>query len=177
MRVLVTYHSKTGNTAKIAKAIQQYDEAWDICAISEVETTAYDLIFVGGWIDKGTFNKETTAFIQTLSNQKIAFFFTLGAYPTSAHAFDCIVSIRKIIAETGNELLAHYHCQSPVDPKLLDWMKGLPEGDPHRPDQYGLKRWANASTHPNQEDVDAAQNFANFTVKKYREAEARDEHV
>lgn len=173
-KVLIAYSSKTGATKKIAQAIHAYDTDWDICDMSDpLPTEAYDLIFVGGWIDKGTYNKEAREFIQSLRNKTVAFFFTLGAYPSSKHAYESLSAIQQSLEENGNCVINHFHCQGAIDPKLIDWMRGLKSDHPHAPDKYRQQRWADAANHPNQEDCHAAEGFADSTYKLYlKESEA-----
>ena len=114
MKILLTCHSVTGNTKKIADHIAKMDYDIDYLDMKEVEHFDYDLILVGGWIDKGTFNKEVIEYISKIKNKNIGFFFTLGAYPNQAHAYDCITDIRKIFTDNGNKVLSHVHAQGPI---------------------------------------------------------------
>lgn len=171
MNVLVCYSSKTGCTKRIAEAIQAREPSWDCLPIDQVASLEkYDLVFLGGWIDKGAYDAKTSAFIELLSDKAVAFFFTLGAYPTSKHAYDCIQNIRQALEERKNTVINHFHCQGAIDPKLIEWMKGLGEEHAHAPDKYREQRWKDASLHPNQEDCNAAESFADFTVKLYEKA-------
>lgn len=176
MKVLVAYSSKTGATKKVAEAIHAYNTAWDILPMEAVTDIAgYDLIIPGGWIDKGTYDAKAMAFISGLKEKNVAFFFTLGAYPTCKHAYDCVRAISKVLEEGGNRVVNHFHCQGAIDEKLMAWMRGLGKEHAHAADGYREKRWANAAKHPNQEDFDAAENFADSTMKYYQAMEK--EHV
>lgn len=163
MKKILIYSSKTGNTKKIADSIKEVVKPdlfvdvleFDINTISET-----DFLIIGGWIDRGYMNKEIMDLIHKLKNLKVAFFFTLGAYPNSMHAFDCIKNIKNVLLKNNNEVFAHYHCQGSIDSKLIDWMKSLPSDHPHSPNDERVKRWRDASMHPNQEDLNSAQNFA-----------------
>ncbi len=140
-------------------AVEDFTE----CSVEE-----FELIVLGGWIDKGLLNKPVMDFIERVENKKVAFFFTLGAYPTSTHAYDCINNIKAKLEENNNEIISHYHCQGPIDPKLIEWMKNLPEGHGHAVDQDRINRWEDAKNHPNEEDFNAARNFVSGIERKMR---------
>ncbi|WOO86699.1 flavodoxin family protein [Mollicutes bacterium LVI A0039] len=172
MKKILVYSSKTGNTKKIAESINNRIELDQFKTVKEFDVDSIateDLIIVGGWIDKGVMNREVMELISKISNHKVAYFFTLGAYPTSMHAFDCVRNITAAFEANNNQVISHYHCQGAIDPKLMDWMKNLPKDHGHSPDQDRLNRWEDAAKHPNQEDFHAAENFANMLMKKLEE--------
>lgn len=174
MKTLLTYSSKTNNTKKIADALHArmgdvtYKRVEDL---TEKEADDYELIVVGGWIDKGVMNATVDTFIAGLNNKKVAFFFTLGAYPTSEHAYDCIRKIKAQLEANGNEVITHFHCQGAIDPALMEWMKKLPKGHGHAPNPDRDNRWKDAANHPNEEDIHAAQNFVSTIERKLKAAE------
>ncbi|MDP0494000.1 MAG: flavodoxin family protein [Fusobacterium sp. JB021] len=158
MKTLVAYSTKTGNTKKVAEAINEVIDGSEIKNIDDINNLDYDLVIVGAWIDKGTANKEAIDFIEKLENKKAAFFFTLGAYPDSDHAKDCVKRIEELFIKNNNEVIGHYLCQGAVDPKLIEFMKKqFPVDHPHGPNPERIKRWTDASTHPNLEDLEDAK--------------------
>ncbi|MDP0506625.1 MAG: flavodoxin family protein [Fusobacterium sp. JB019] len=158
MKTLVAYSTKTGNTKKVAEAINEVIDGSEIKNIDDINNLDYDLVIVGAWIDKGTANKEAIDFIEKLENKKVAFFFTLGAYPDSDHAKDCVKRIEELFIKNNNEVIGHYLCQGAVDPKLIEFMKKqFPVDHPHGPNPERIKRWTDASTHPNLEDLEDAK--------------------
>lgn len=157
MKTLIAYSSLTGNTKKVAIAASKAFSEVEVKDISEVTSLDYDLIIVGTWIDKGTADEKAKKFIEEIKEKKVAFIFTLGAYPDSKHAMDCIDNIKQLFEKNNNEILGHYHCQGAIDPKLIERMKKMfsPE-HPHGPNPERIKRWSDASTHPDQKDLDNA---------------------
>lgn len=171
MKILLTYSSKTNNTKKVADAIfEKMPNATfkRVEEITEKEEEMYDLIVIGGWIDKGHMNASVDAFLARLHHKKVAFFFTLGAYPTGQHAYDCITTIKQKLEQNNNQVITHFHCQGNIDPTLMDWMKKLPKGHGHAPDQDRENRWADAANHPNGEDLRAAHNFVSTIERKLK---------
>lgn len=168
MKITLAYSSKTGNTEKVAKYIANLDSNINIEKMEKDYkfNDDSDLYIIGGWIDKGTFDPFTLEAIKSLKGKKVAFFYTLGAYPTSKHAFDCTLNIKTLL-EKENEVINFFHCQGPVSKKLMDWMLTLPEDHGHYPDEARLKRWEIAALHPNEEDFEAAKNFYVGTMRYF----------
>ena len=171
MKALVAYSTKTGNTKKVAESIansiNDAGKTAELLDIDEVKNQDYDLTIVGTWIDRGTADAKAVRFIQSLANKNTAFFFTLGAYPDSKHAQDCVDAITNLFAENSNKVLGHFHCQGAVDPQLIEMMKSMFGPDhPHGPNPERVKRWADASTHPDKTDLDNAYSYFKELVSK-----------
>lgn len=159
MKTIVVYSSKTGNTEKVAKAIQKGIANSECVNISEVKDLSADLLVIGGWIDKGTFNAETLEFIKNIKNRKVAFFFTLGAKVESDHGKDCAEKITALLKENSNEVVGSFYCQGAIDPKLIEFMSKLPADHIMAPNPERVQNWKDASTHPDEKDLEAATNF------------------
>lgn len=92
----------------------------------------------------------------------------MGAYPDSKHAQDCIDNITKLFTDNGNKVLGHYHCQGAIDPKLIEMMRTKFSPDhPHGPNPERIKRWSDASTHPDQNDLDNAYNYFKNFIERF----------
>ena len=122
MKALVVYSSRTGNTRKIAEAIAAVLPG---CEIHPVESApapeGYDLVAVGYWVDKGMPDAQAKAYLETVRDAKVALFGTLGAWPDSDHARDCIAQGEALVnaPERRNKVLGTYLCQGKVDPKIV----------------------------------------------------------
>lgn len=85
----------------MAEAIKLQIPQADIFSVSEIQnmekTEKYDLIFIGGWIDRGTFDTGALKTAELIKNKKTAYFFTLGAYPDSDHAKNCVKNIDTLL--------------------------------------------------------------------------------
>lgn len=171
MKILITYSSKTGNTKKVAEAIKSQLPQADIFPVSEMQSMEkignYDLIFIGGWIDRGTFNAEAIKTIEFIKNKKTAYFFTLGAYPDSKHAEDCVNNIDALLEKNLNEIVGRYFCQGAIDPKLIEYLSKLPQGHIMSPNEERKKRWEDAASHPDINDLENAKKFAEDIIKNY----------
>ncbi len=159
MKTLIAYSSKTGNTKKIGESILKAFPNGEFKDIDDIDNFDYDLIVVGGWIDKGTLDKKSFNFVKGINEKRVAYFFTLGAFPDSEHANNCIENINKLFLDNKNIILGNFHCQGAIDPKLISWMAKLPSEHPHSPNKERIKRWREASKHPNEKDLKEAYNY------------------
>ena len=111
MKALVVYSSRTGNTRKIAEAIAAVLPG---CEIHPVESApapeGYDLVAVGYWVDKGMPDAQAKAYLETVHDTNVALFGTLGAWPDSDHARDCIAQGEALVnaPEQGHKVLGIY---------------------------------------------------------------------
>ncbi|MGL6066621.1 MAG: flavodoxin family protein [Cetobacterium sp.] len=166
MKILITYSSKTGNTEKIAKSIHAIVPNADLLPISEIINLDYDLIFVGGWIDRATFDQTALTLAKQIFDKNVAYFFTLGAYPDSDHAKDCVKNIETLLKENNNNIIEGYFCQGAIDPKLIAWFSTLTPDHKMAPSKERVKRWEDAKPHPDENDLNSAKEFAKSVLNK-----------
>ena len=160
MKWAVIYSSVTGNTKKLAEAAAKGLNA-DIFPVNNIpDLSSYDALFIGYWLRRGSPDDKTSAFLKTLSNRKIVFFQTHGAYVGSEHT---VTAFARAGALLGEEciVLGTFSCQCAVSPSMI---KARKEGKipGHKNDNLDecLKRWKNAKSHPDEKDLEAIQNFA-----------------
>ncbi len=168
MKTLVTWSSKTGNTKSVGEAIGNICPAGTtICPIKEAPAAGgdFDLLIIGYWVDKGLPNQECKKYIEEVKGKKIIFFGTLGAYPDSDHARECMGKAEEIAAD--NEILGHFICQGRVDPDLLEKMAKMPN-NPHPMTEERKARIEEAKKHPNEEDFKAAQSYVEDILNKLK---------
>ena len=155
MRTLVLYSSRTGNTEKVAQAIASALPAGTPClpvGQAPADLTAYDLVFLGYWVDRGTANAEARAVMEGLHNEHIALFATLGADPQSEHGKMCL--------EHGAALL-------PDPDAVIEMMyKQFPAGHPHGKSPARDALHARAAVHPDEQDLRNAAAFAASVLKR-----------
>ena len=89
---LVVYSSLTGNTKKVAEAVQSVIPNCDIVSIDNLPENLDEYYFtaIGYWVDRGLPDAKSKKLIRSLKNMNVALFGTLGAYPDSPHAKGCI---------------------------------------------------------------------------------------
>lgn len=168
MKILIVYSTLTNNTKMVAEsmltALPEGAACFEVGQAPEPE--GYDLVMPGFWVDKGRADAAMRAYFQKIKNRKVAFFFTLGAYPDSAHADE--VATATTAELEGNQILGHFRCQGKVDPKLLERMAkmDLGSGNPHAMTPERQARLDEAAKHPNETDFEKARAFAREMVAR-----------
>ncbi|MCL0075963.1 flavodoxin family protein [Dehalococcoidia bacterium] len=165
MKTLIAVSSKTDNTRKIAEAIHAALPEAELHNVENAPSpAAFDLIFVGFWVDKGTADKKAKEYIQQIKNKAVAIFGTLGAYPDSQHAVNSLENAAQLLPDC--QVVGRYICQGAISPELIERLKRLPAEHSHAPNDTNRKRWKDASMHPDIADCQAAANWAVSVVKK-----------
>lgn len=151
MRSLVVYSSLTGNTKMLAEAVfEALPDAKDICNVkNNPDFAAYDLICLGYWVDKGGPNAAMLAYMEKVRGKKVFLFGTLGAYPDSDHAKDCMAKAAAQVA--GNEVVGNVIRQGKIDPQLLERMARMQSA--HTMTEERRARIEEAKKHPNAQDL------------------------
>lgn len=162
MKTLIVYSSLTGNTKKVAEAIASILPSCDIFPVQEApsSTEGYGLVAVGYWVDKGMPDSRTKDWLKGVKNSRIAFFGTLGAYPDSDHARECMAKGEQLVSspEQGNTIFGSWLCQGRIDPKVIEAMAKM-AGNVHPMTPERKARIEEASHHPDDNDLLAAQEF------------------
>ena len=168
MKALVVYSSRTGNTRKIAEAIAAVLPG---CEIHPVESApapeGYDLVAVGYWVDKGMPDAKARAYLENLRGVRAALFGTLGAWPDSEHARDCIRKSEALLKEPerGNTVMGSFICQGKVDPRVVEMMNKV-AADVHPMTPERKARLEEAARHPDDTDrARAKEYFLAFAVR------------
>jgi len=164
MKVLVTYYSQTGNTAKVAQAI--YDRMGfvekEIASIKEVRDAGdYDMYFVGFPVQKHSVPTEAEKFLKQIpEGKKIAIFGTHGslrggelAVTAFYHALSCT---------TKRRVLGTFGCRGRVKGSMLDKLMNRPQDR-----QWALEAQS-AASHPDDADLEDAQKWAWMMLLKAR---------
>lgn len=156
MKSLVVYSSRTGNTKKVAQAIHEIFPA--PCDIHPVETApdpaGYDFVAIGFWVDKGEPDARAKDYMKRVQGRKVGLFGTLGAWPDSDHARQCLDKARELMA--GNEILGTFLCQGRIDPAVLEMMRKV-ASDAHPMTPERQARIREAEKHPDAADLAAAR--------------------
>jgi flavodoxin len=153
MKILVTYSSLTGNTKKVAKAINEImPEGTDLAPVESAPAPDnYDLIALGFWVNRETADNLAQGYMEKISGKKVALFATLGAYPDSEHALKSMENASALLTPR-NEVIGSFICQGKIDPALTERLKKLGPDHPHGMTPERLQRHEDAARHPNEED-------------------------
>ncbi len=170
MRCLVVYSSRTGNTKMIADAILGVMPEGTV--LSPVETApapdGFDLICLGFWVDKGGPDKSMAAYMETVRKKQVGFFGTLGAWPDSDHARDCMERAKAMLPD--NVILGTFLCQGKIDPRVLIAMEKMRDAQKLHPmTEERRARIEEAKTHPNADDCAKARACFATVLKRAQE--------
>jgi flavodoxin len=156
MKSLVVYSSRTGNTAKVARAVfEALPEPRDIYPVEEAPAVdGYDFVAIGFWVDKGRPDEKAAGYMGTIRDANLALFGTLGADPTSDHALSCLRQAIDLVS--GNQIIGTFLCQGRIDPAVVEAMRRT-ASDVHPMTPERMARIKAAETHPDQADLSNAQ--------------------
>jgi flavodoxin len=154
VKVLTAYSSKTGNTKKVAEAIHALMPEGSVLAAlpSAPAPEDFDFIALGFWVDKGTADALALEYLRKINGKKVGLFMTLGASPNSEHAKKSMSAVKALL-EPHNTVVREFICQGKIDPALSRMFEKFPAGHPHAMTPERKNLHAEASKHPDQEDL------------------------
>ena len=121
------------------------------------DLSGYEVVCVGYWLRLGGPDPLTLKLLPQIHDAKVCFFQTHGTDPTSEHAITSFARAGYALGP-GCEILGTFGCQGAINPALLEKRKKeAPNGPHHGP--HSLERWAKAANHPDDADLQAAQDF------------------
>jgi flavodoxin len=167
VKPVVIYSSRTGNTKKVAEAVLSgLPEGTPMTAAKDIQQVAeYDVVFMGYWVDKGTADTTAQEAMAKISGKMVAIFSTSGAYPDSQHARDSLANGASCFGEDCI-VLGAFICQGAIDPELIEQAKQRPADHSHALSPERIQRWRDASTHPDDTDLENAVAFSREIVEK-----------
>lgn len=151
---LIVYSSISGNTRLLAENIyREYEEEADFYPVDMApEPDGYEWIFLGFWVNRGTADPKTKAYIEKIQGKNIGFFGTLGAYPDSDHAEKVINNVSFLINEK-NRLLGSFLCQGRIQSSLTDKFRKKEGTHTHKMTPERIQRHKDAESHPDDTDI------------------------
>lgn len=169
MNIAVVYSSVTGNTEKVAEAIK------NAIAASGENVTYFgkpqsgieaDVYFIGSWTDKGTCSAETAEMLKETKGKKIAYFGTAGFGGEQSY-FDALSSRALSLLPEGNEVLGSFFCQGKMPMSVRErYVKMITAHPDDKKLQVSLDNFDAALTHPGEEDLDKAAEWAKNILEK-----------
>lgn len=102
MKASLIYDSITGNTKKLAQAIE---EMFEITSVKESE-----IAFIGSWTDKGEPSQKIKEELSKIENKKIFYFGTCGFGGEESYFALLFERVKKYISPT-NEVVGYFYCQ------------------------------------------------------------------
>ena len=166
MKVQIIYTSLTGCTRRLANALYNGIEA-DEKSIHDIKdgipTLDGDFILIGYWGTSGHPELQMKGFLNSLRNQKVGIFCTLGYYADSFHAWDTVKCGVDLVKD-HNEVIGSYVCNGAVAQNLKD---GQGKGTPHIPNEQKEIRWEVMENHPTEKECALAVERFNERIHLY----------
>ncbi|MHA1797914.1 MAG: flavodoxin family protein [Candidatus Helarchaeota archaeon] len=164
MKVIVAYYSQSGNTKKIAEAINSEltNHESTIIDLSKEEALSLenlDLLFLGSPVHTGAYPKKFKNFLKTIPDNspfKSVIFFTYGV-PLEPFYQRYEKKIIKFAKKKALDVLGIYKCLG--EHRALDILEKL---DKKAADLAREK----SKNHPNNEDIENAKKFTREILKK-----------
>ncbi len=130
MKALVVYSSQTGNTEKLAKAVQDALPGGTECLPVDQapEPAGYDFVAVGFWFKAGQPDPKSAEYLQKIQGAKVFLFATHGAAADSSHAATGMATARELAA--GGNVAGHFNCPGEVNAKHLEMVNAKPTPPP-----------------------------------------------
>lgn len=162
MKSLIIYSSLSGNTEKIAMAIKDEVEDCEIISAKDFRPqmiTNFDVFYIGYWVDKGDCDMKSRGILESLNQQNIVLFGTLGAAENTAY-YNLIKTYVEEHAK-HQHILGHFLCQGKVSDTLIERYKEMLKKNPddeHMKQQ--VANYENGKSHPDEMDIINAKEFA-----------------
>lgn len=162
MKTLVVYSTISGNTKAVCEriygALNIEKELVNVKDIKNIKVEDYENIILGFWCDKGTMDKDSINFLETLKDKNLYYLGTLGARPESDHWKDVDKNAIELCSKANN-FKGGLLIWGRISQAMMDMMSKFPEGHPHAPTPERVARWKAASTHPDEDDFKKAENY------------------
>lgn len=151
MSYAIVYSSRTGNTALLAKAVQETLPQADCvyCGAPAPEALAADTLYVGFWTDKGTCDQAVADFLRQLTGQKVFLFGTAGFGGSEAYFAQIMERVKENLAP-GVQVTGTYMCQGKMPQAVRTRYEQMPES-PRR--AMMLANFDQAVNHPDAADL------------------------
>lgn len=161
MKIAIVFDSNTSNTKKVADSIKEACANEDIIYFgSPKNIESVDLMFIGTWVDKGTCSNKIQDFINTLSNQKIAFFATAG-FGGSTEYYNKLATRFDNLVNNDNEILGHFFCSGKMPLAVRErYVKMIQDNPEDKQLQVSIDNFDAALSHPDDTDLANAKKYA-----------------
>lgn len=164
MKIAIVYESMTGNTQKVAQAIQDGLQDREVVYVGGPQSVEADLYFVGSWTDKGTCSQGIGEFLRSLKGKTVAYFGTAG-FGGSPEYYQSLYQRVEGLAQESCRMLGYYFCQGKMPQGVRTrYEKMLEEHPEDARTKASLENFDRALSHPDGEDLAKAGEWAQKMV-------------
>lgn len=169
MKILITYHSNTGNTEKIAKSMKEGLEGQDV-ELKKVEDTNaaslknYDIVFLGSGIYGGKIKRSILDMIKKVEEfpSKFVLFCTHASPDAYQNGFKMV---KKKISAGNSEVLGEWDCMGENIGIPKETQMKMMEALPPEKQEQAKKHLESLKGRPNAEDLEKAKEYAKSIIK------------
>lgn len=156
MKYAIVYSSLTGNTALLAKTLQQSLPAEDCVYFgTPAENVEAPLILAGFWTDKGDCDQKSAAFLEGLRNTQIFLFGTAGFGGSQAYYHTILQRVQGHL-DASVKVVGAFLCQGKMGDGVRQRLEcQLAKAPEDAKTKAMLENFEQAKTHPDQADLDA----------------------
>jgi len=174
LKILITYYSGTGNTEKVAKAMNEVITGHDVdlLRVNDVDPTSlssYDLVFIGSGLYGFSISRKLTNLVKKAPQlpSKFAYYYTHERPGPNPYP-DCFSSINKIIEPANCEVIGQFDC---TGENLVEKAEQQRQAMRSRLSPEERKKseedWLNlVKGHPDAKDLENAKNYAISIINK-----------
>ena len=149
MKTLIVYSSQTGNTKKMAEALNDAISGENtLCPVGEApDPSGFDLLAVGFWLMGGKPDPKSADYLAKVGDANLFLFATHGADANSDHAANAMKHAASLAASAT--IAGTFSCQGEVNPTFLEkaqkkdppppWIGDAPAAEGH-PDGHDTQR-------------------------------------
>ena len=170
MKILIAYHTMTGNTELIAKSMAEGLEGHEVVLQRAGEAdpsnwSDYELVFLGSGVYAGAAGKSIKKLMKaaTLLPKKFVLFST-HASPDSAIHKQAFRKVRELINEAGSEVCAEFDCLGETKNITEDQREAQLQSLPPDQRKAAEEQYKQLQGHPNAEDLEEAKRFARSLI-------------
>lgn len=160
MNIAIVYASKTGNTKLLADEIQAcLNKEAIVYSGGPKKALDAQVLFLGSWINQGTFAPEILSFMRTCHNQRIFLFGTAGFGGSEAYFEEIIERTKKALDDT-NIIIGSYMCQGKMPESVKQRYMTMLEAQPDNAQiKEMLENFELAKSHPDTQDLRTLRNI------------------
>lgn len=159
MKILICYHTITGNTEKVAKSMTESLTGEDVTLIPAKDVdpdslTSYNIVFLGSGTYAASVGKSIKKLIKNAKElpSKFVLFYTHASPGTNK----CFYRVEKQITRKNSSIIAKFECLGATKPNK----EQLEVMTPEQREDYN-----NLSGHPDKTDLENAKEFAKKIIK------------
>lgn len=168
MNYAVIFSSQSGNTEQIASAIKNSlsDALCVYFGHPDGTIPMADILFIGSWVDKGTFHEPILNILKELHHKKIALFGTAG-FGRSTDYFDAVLNRVQAVIPNDNTILDRFMCQGKMPQSVRQRYEKMLEQNPgDEKISSSISNFDQALTHPDKDDILHAMEFAHQVMSQ-----------